>query len=421
VSPDGRARVTFADTSAGAPVDVGYRADAGSGLPAVELSTADGSFPPVEVQLSGSVPDGHYACIVLRAPDGADRVSRCVAPQEPGELRLAARDVTLRLPISEAGEVVLVAFARGDVRLAGVTRVETAAQAAVHGWDTAHTVLLASAGAFPDALAAAPLAGALDAPLLLTDRERLPDATEAELRRLQPTRVIVVGGTATVSDDVVAEVGALGVTVTRIAGAERTETAERVAAELGDGSGDGLAVVASARSFPDALAAAPVAGQRGLPVYLAEPAGLSPSTLDAMRAAGVTRTLVVGGAAAIDPRVETQLAAAGMGGAERLAGADRYGTAVAVANWAAGTGSRTDEVLLATGADFPDALAAGALGARAGRLVLLVAPGSSMRDQPAGEFLTTRPDVALLVVLGGPAAVPPLVLGESSSEQDTQP
>jgi hypothetical protein len=47
---------------------------------------------------------------------------------------------------------------------------------------------------FPDALAGGPVGAANDGPILLTGRDSLAPETAAELGRLQPDRVVVLGG-----------------------------------------------------------------------------------------------------------------------------------------------------------------------------------------------------------------------------------
>jgi putative cell wall-binding protein len=86
-------------------------------------------------------------------------------------------------------------------RWAGADRYGTAAAISSNTYPQgATTAYLASGAAYPDALAGAPVAARAGAPLLLTQRDCLPDPTLAELTRLRATRIIVLGGTAAVSD-----------------------------------------------------------------------------------------------------------------------------------------------------------------------------------------------------------------------------
>jgi putative cell wall-binding protein len=96
-------------------------------------------------------------------------------------------------------------------RLAGADRYATAAAVSASRWpaDGPHTVFVATGLNFADALAAVPLAGVRDVPLLLTDPRSLSAATAAELRRLNPTQVIILGAGGAVSDAVGAQIHAL--------------------------------------------------------------------------------------------------------------------------------------------------------------------------------------------------------------------
>ncbi|MGH9068943.1 MAG: cell wall-binding repeat-containing protein, partial [Acidimicrobiales bacterium] len=115
-------------------------------------------------------------------------------------------------------------------RLAGPTRIGTAVAVSVHAFPTPHSagaVVLARADAFPDALAAGPLAAAEKAPLLLSGGSALDPATASEIARvLAPGKTVyLVGGTSALGPLVGTELRALGYRVVRLAGANRFATA----------------------------------------------------------------------------------------------------------------------------------------------------------------------------------------------------
>ena len=279
-------------------------------------------------------------------------------------------------------------------RRAGAGRFETAAAIARSLFPAGAEVAVLASGAdvSPDALVAGPLAHRLGGPLLLTERDALPQATAAELSRLGASRVVVIGGTASVGDPVIAALEGTGLTVERIAGGSRFDTAARVAVMTG--AADRMAYVVSGedRSLVDALAAAGPAAALGAPILFVGDRGVPPETAAALSSLGIERTVVVGGAAAVPEEV-----AAGLPAPARVAGADRFGTAVAVAADARSRGVSAREVFLARADLFPDALAAGA----AGQIVLLAAPGVLPED--TRRFLADHVDRAVL--LGGTAAL----------------
>jgi N-acetylmuramoyl-L-alanine amidase/putative cell wall-binding protein len=295
-------------------------------------------------------------------------------------------------------------------RLSGADRYGTAASVSRSGWPNgARTVLLASGANWPDALAAAPLSRKLDAPLLLTAPGALPKATAAEIARLRPSRVVVLGSEAAVSATAAAEattaatVGTATVTAERIGGADRYETAALIAAEVGLPA-DGRVAVVSGRDFADALSLAPYAGRYGIPVLLAPGSTLTSAThafLDAHRSA-LRGTLVVGG-----PPAVPSSALAGLPNVTRIAGDDRWDTNAAMAR-AWGTGRIAP--LVANGLDFPDGVVAGAYGAKTGRPLLLVQPRvlpDRTRELIAQSAAAGR--ITGFTICGSPSIIPNLM------------
>ncbi|MGA1835342.1 cell wall-binding repeat-containing protein [Herbiconiux sp. 11R-BC] len=247
-------------------------------------------------------------------------------------------------------------------RLAGADRYEVAignAQAEfpdpVAG---APVVYVASGTKFPDALSAAPAAAKEGGALLLTLPDRLPANVEAEITRLHPAGIVVVGGPASVGDAVLHRLEALAPT-TSIGGADRYEVSRGVIDHAFPGGAAEVFVVTGA-NYPDALSSGAAAGASGAPVLLVNGSAASADAatraeLVALHTSAVT---IVGGPVSVSPAVASSLGATIA--VTRLAGDDRFGAAVAL-NRASFTAS--DTVFLATGMNYPDGLS---VGARAG-------------------------------------------------------
>jgi putative cell wall-binding protein len=253
-------------------------------------------------------------------------------------------------------------------RVAGPDRIATAvaaSRALFPEGASATGAVLARADDFADALAGAPLAARAGGPVLLTARDRLSGATAEELRRaVRPgSTVWLLGGPGALSSAVGDAVAAAGFVPRRLAGPDRYATAAAVAGELGATE---AVLVVSGQSFPDALAASAPAVAEGWPVLLATRDALPPATRDAL--GGADRAVIVGGEAAVGPAVAAALTEAGLA-VQRLAGTDRYDTAVVVAR-ALLPGAR--RLVLASGASFPDALAGGRLAGESRSPVVLV-------------------------------------------------
>jgi putative cell wall-binding protein len=187
--------------------------------------------------------------------------------------------------------------------------------------------------------------------------------------------------------------------VTRIAGATRDDTAIAASQAAYAATGSANAVVlASDATFPDALAGTPLAVARHAPLLLTTPAGLTASVSAEIRRVaprGAT-VLVLGGDLALSPTIDTQIAALG-DTPLRVAGPDRFATAVAIA----GLLGDPPAILEATGLDFPDALSAGAAAAKAGGAVLLT-NGAAQAGATATYLGAHAGDRRFAI--GGPAA-----------------
>jgi putative cell wall-binding protein len=310
-------------------------------------------------------------------------------------IALGAVSVPTPAPTSAAGLTVQ--------RFGGADRYATAALvSANHFAPGVPAAYVATGTNFPDALAGGPAAAKVGAPILLVARNEIPAATTAELTRLRPGRIVVLGGSAGVSDAVMAALGPYqtGGGVSRIGGADRYATAAAVSRATFT-PGLATAYVATGLTFPDALVGGAAAARAGSPVLLTQPGGLPPSTEAELRRLAPQRIVVLGGTNAVSDGVVARLRAlATTGTVTRLAGADRYATAVAVSS--ASFPSGMAGLFVATGQSFPDALVAVPAAARTGAALLLV-PGSSVPATIRSEAVRLRP--ARLALLGGMAAM----------------
>lgn len=280
-------------------------------------------------------------------------------------------------------------------RVAGEDRYRTAvAASAARFAPGVDTVYVATGLDYADALTGSALAGSQQAPVLLVQQDRLPSATAAELDRLAPDAVVVLGGTGAVSEDVLTQVGeAAGAPATRLAGTDRYETAAAVAGEFADAD---HVFVATAWQYADALAASAAAGADDVPVLLVAPDRLPEATVSALEAIAPETITLLGGTAAVADEVETALGE--HGAVTRVAGEDRYATAAALA----ASRGEADGAVLATGLDYPDALTGAAYAAADDVPVLLLREESV----PAATLAELHRTAAReLVVFGGTAVV----------------
>lgn len=288
----------------------------------------------------------------------------------------------------------------GIERIAGEDRIATAIAASRRAFpEGAEAIVLATARDFPDALTSAAIAYRGEGPLLLVG-DRLDDAVADEIDRLGATRIHVPGGVAAVPYVVQVALEERGLEVIRTAGENRFDTASLIAQDLGVGAG-GEVAVATARTFADALSFASLAAAGQIPIVLVDGERLTGDARAAILELDPARTLVLGGPAAVSDGVLEDLPEP-----VRYAGADRYGTAVAIADLLLERGGVADTIYVATGRTFPDALAAGPIAALGPGPLLLVEGRDAAAADATWEWLERRADdVDGIIVFGGPVAV----------------
>ena len=200
--------------------------------------------------------------------------------------------------------------------------------------------------------------------------------------------------------------------VLRLGGVDRIDTAIKISQDYvpNVGAAQGAAqsvVLARSDSFPDALAGVPLAVAKAGPLLLTPPGSLDPRVLTEIQrvlAPGAT-VYLMGGEGALSAAVATGVTQAGYV-TQRFAGTDRFDTALKVAQEIVGTptGTGTDIglVVVTTGTDFPDALAAGAYAGTFGGAVVLTA--GPLLPKAVADYLTVRKADSAIVAVGGPAA-----------------
>lgn len=286
-------------------------------------------------------------------------------------------------------------------RYAGANRFATAAEIARRGLRTGgDTLYLATGAAFPDALAAGPVAGRAGAPILLTLPHAIPAETEAALRRAEANEIVILGGPAAVSRAVADRVRAItGVVPTRFGGTDRFDTAARVSAATFDPGVDAV-YIATGLNFPDALAGGPAAATADSPLLLVTPTGVPAPVATELQRLQPTEVVVLGGQAVVPDSVLSRLRELTGVTPRRLSGANRHATASAISADLFPDGAPS--LHLATGQAFPDALAGAPSASHAGGPILLTG-SACLPDATAAEVLRLDPKEA--IVLGGRAAI----------------
>lgn len=290
-------------------------------------------------------------------------------------------------------------------RLAGSIALDTMASVTKQGFKSGscRTVVVATTDGYWDALTASSLAGLNKCPILLTEKSSLSPQAASEIKRLGSSTVYIAGGTAAVSSSVEKSISRVsGVkTVKRLAGSTAINTALKIY-QQGKGSWGKTAVVATSGGFHDALSVSPYAYAKKAPIFLANASThkLDSQVLSAIKKGGFNRVVIVGGTAAVSTQVEKQLK--GMT-CKRLAGATAYETSAAIASWCVSQGMKANNVGVATGTGYYDALAGAALCGK--NNAALVLADDANRSAIKSFVAPRKKSITRAYVFGGTAAV----------------
>lgn len=307
-------------------------------------------------------------------------------------------------------------------RVAGPDRIATAAALSRRAFERSRDVVIVRADVYADALVASPLAGSLDAPLLLTSSTGIPAVVAAEVRRLGAVRAHLVGGTSALGAQVERDLENLGLSVQRVSGTDRFSLAASIAERLGGAEVYLVQGISDdpARGWPDAVSVSALAAHRATPILLTTDRTLPAATAAAIRRVRPATVTVVGGTAAVSEDVAEAVTALGPR-VRRLAGPTRYETSRAVVDEAVRLGLSSHHPVLVTGRNWPDSLAAGPAAARLGGVTLLV-DGHGLGSSPAARWIDARAgSFREVVIAGGSAAVRPIAAVEAEHLASPRP
>lgn len=341
-------------------------------------------------------------------------------------------------------------------RISGPNRVLTSVALSQSSFEEAETVVLAPAQVYPEALLAAPLATLMEAPVLLAwddqtdDQDVLDDAVAEEIGRLGATNAVIVGRPErldeALEEQLQEKAGMDAENIHRLSAPDRYALAEMIAEEIlayhgwdqqpadaerentsllpfpraaaGDQPHPVNPVLALGeheipdRGWPDALAASVLAARHVSPVLLTRVDELPPRTREVLQRDGIDAVRLIGGPAAISESIEQEIRDMGHE-TTRYFGENRYQTSLAVADAVLEDGASSQRVFVATGLNYPDALAAGSVVAREGNALILAYGESTDTGLAVYDWLRQHAEgIERVTAVGGTAAITTDVLHE---------
>ncbi|GAA0222274.1 cell wall-binding repeat-containing protein [Metaclostridioides mangenotii] len=182
---------------------------------------------------------------------------------------------------------------------------------------------------FPDVITISSLASDKRTPILLTQPQDLNITTKDTMKVWGINDITIGGSYDSVSQKV--ENSLAGNKVERLGGLDRYETASIIGEKVRSSAGNKAdMILVDGTDFPDGITVNSLAGRYGTPIMLTEPTKLTSITKDRIGDWSIKNVLIAGGTASVSEDVENSLPSYGVVNNERIAGKDRYQTAVKI-------------------------------------------------------------------------------------------
>ncbi|MEG0249362.1 MAG: cell wall-binding repeat-containing protein [Peptostreptococcus sp.] len=280
-------------------------------------------------------------------------------------------------------------------RISSSNRYTTSVAVSENFFNNSNDVVIASGENFSDALFGGRFAAELNSPLFLSTKDTLDSKVLDEIGRLNVKNIYILGGENSISSEIENSLKRNNFNVKRISGKDRIETAYKINTESFNirnliAIGDSYSVVNS-HNFADALAAAPFVYQYS---YKSNFLSFFPYKGNDDNVAKMSY-IIFGGTSSIPKQAEEK---------NRLAGSDRYKTAVEIAKaYKSMLNKDIDTIVLTSGEDFPDALCAGPLAAKNNAAVLLT--NSNHLNKDTKEYIQSNKNIKKAIIVGGENSV----------------
>lgn len=286
------------------------------------------------------------------------------------------------------------------VRYEGYSRENVAERVANAHFSDSNKVIIVNREKFPDAISATNISQG-KYPVLYTREGSVSDSTMKLLKSMSLDEIYVLGGTLSVNDSVIKQLEkGTNVKVTRVAGRSRYD-ANTSAIEKNFTQAKHV-VIASGEVYSDALYGVSYANTVDSPVILTNTNRLESSTVELLKDLGVEHATIIGGPLTVTKEVESQLSTLGIEH-NRIAGRNRY---IGSAEVAAASYKNPENVVVASGEVFSDALVSAPLAQKLDAPILLVR-NNRMEDVVEKYLADSRLSLENIYIQGGPLTILP--------------
>ncbi|MDO5018372.1 MAG: cell wall-binding repeat-containing protein [Lagierella massiliensis] len=297
-------------------------------------------------------------------------------------------------------------------RISGNSRYETAVMTSKVSYKKASNAVIVSGRKFPDGLTGGVLASVLNGPVLLVDKDTIPQSVKDELKRLQVKNIYVVGGESTISNASISQLN--GYKIIRVKGYNRIKTATEVLKHI-DSSGYSYnkryLAFANSQKFPDSLSASGYLANTKIPLLLTNGKTLEQENIDVLNNRGIREVIIAGGESSVNPRILSNNNIVNKIEKTSFSGKSRYLTSLDIAKKGF---SNAKSIVLVSGEDFPDALSASNIAKYVKGPILLT--NSSSIDKNIVDYIKNS-EINRIIVVGGKSRVPDKLLEVINRDQ----
>ena len=277
-------------------------------------------------------------------------------------------------------------------RISGLNRYKTNYEISKKGWKDGESeyVVIASGEDYADALCAVPLASQYKAPVLLSQKDAISNELINEIKRLGAKKAFIIGEKGAISKKVEDEIAKNNLEIERLGGKSRYETSILVAKKVNN---NGIATVVTGNNYPDAVSIASIAASLKSPVILTNKDYLPNEVKNYMDIEKFNKTYVIGGEGAVSLNVEKQLS-----NTKRISGKNRYETNRNIINEFQEYIDYND-VYLAIGSNYPDALSCSALAGK-NRNAVMLTDGNTNNFELKNFIESKKSNISEVFVIG---------------------
>lgn len=328
----------------------------------VEVTFANGSKRIVEIPVVVEKKDTTQPekPVEPKEPEDTTRPEKPVQPTQPTTPTYPSNPTTTTekptaKDIKDTDTLKEIFDKTNPTRISGRNRQLTAVELSKTLFKKADTVILTSSNKMVDSLAASPRGIEINAPTLFVEKDSIMDEVLQEIKRLNPSKIIIAGGTDSISDEALNKLQQLGIKQQRIAGADRFETAVKLGEQIRANSTNKKEIIlVNGFNNIDALTAGSLASKLNIPILLTQSDQLNETTKKAIKEWKIEKVTIIGGKTQVSETITANLQNNGIK-TNRLAGRTRVETALEIAKT---VNSTPDKVIFANKDAYADALLA---------------------------------------------------------------